>query len=117
LESNYQIDNIENILSNKLNAVIDRDEAKDIFDIYMICKFYDFNWEEILDIAHKKASFAHEDLIIRLKTFPLVLIESINLIDFDFLKNFEREFPLIIEEINELRRHKAMKSCYSLNLS
>jgi len=105
LENGYRIDNIENILSNKLNAIIDRDEAKDIFDIYMICKFYDFDWKEILEIAHKKAFFAHEDLIIRLKTFPLVLIESINLIDFDFLKDFEREFPLIIEEINELRRH------------
>jgi len=54
LENGYIIDNIKNILSNKLNAVIDRDEEKDIFDIYMICKFYDFDWKEILEIAFVK---------------------------------------------------------------
>jgi predicted nucleotidyltransferase component of viral defense system len=107
LENGYQIDNIHNILSNKLNAVIDRDEPKDIFDIYMISKFYSFSWQDILEASHKKAYFSHEDLIIRLKTFPLELIESINLIDLNFLDNFEKEFPLIIEEINEMRFHKA----------
>jgi len=105
LESGYRIDNVENILGNKLNAIIDRDEAKDIFDIYLICKFYDFDWKEILEIAHKKATFAHEDLIIRLKTFPLELIRNINVIDYDFLKDFEIEFPLIVEEINDLGKH------------
>ena len=106
LENGYQIDNIKNILSNKLNAIIDRDEPKDIFDIYMICQFYSFEWREILEIAHKKASFADEDLIVRLKTFPLTLIKNIKLIDLDFLNHFETEFPLIIEEINELKEHR-----------
>jgi len=49
------------------------------------------------------------DLIIRLKTFPLELIESINLIDLEFLDNFEKEFPFIIEEINELKFHEALE--------
>jgi len=106
LENGYVVDNIKNILSNKLNAVIDRDEEKDIFDIYMISKFYSFEWKEILEIAHKKASFAHEDLIIRLKTFPMELIDNINCIDNDFLKDFKREFPLLIEDINELKTNK-----------
>lgn len=106
LENAYLVDNIENILTNKLNAVIDRDEVKDIFDIYMICKFYEFDWAEILQIAHKKASFAHEDLIIRLKTFPLTLIDKINTIDDQFLENFNEEFPLIVEEINCLGFHR-----------
>jgi len=109
LECGYQIDNIHNVLSNKLNAVIDRDEPKDIFDIYMISKFYSFDWKDILDASHKKAHFSHEDLIIRLKTFPLKMIESINLIDVKFLESFEQEFPLIIEEINELTNHEALE--------
>ena len=54
---NYLIDNIENILSNKLTAVIGRDNPKDIFDIYLIWKFYQFSWQEILQSAHKKAGF------------------------------------------------------------
>ncbi len=106
LENGYLIDNIENILSNKLNAVIDRDEEKDIFDIYLICKLYDFDWSDILEIAHKKASFAHEDLIIRLKSFPLRLLKNINIIDKNFLNSFEKEFEAIIEEINSKEIHK-----------
>jgi len=58
LENGYQIDNIHNVLSNKLNAVIDRDEPKDIFDIYMISKFYSFDWKDILETSHKKAHFS-----------------------------------------------------------
>ena len=105
LENGFIIDNIKNILSNKLNAIIDRDEEKDIFDIYLISKFYDFEWLEILDIAHKKASFSHEDLVVRLKSFPVELIKNINVIDKYFLKNFEKEFKSIIEEIDSRQKH------------
>ncbi len=106
LENGYCIDNIENILSNKLNAIIDRDEEKDIFDIYMIWKFYDFDWKHILEISHKKAHFAIEDLVVRLKTFPIELLNNINIIDKDFLNNFEEDFNIIINEINHKMIHK-----------
>jgi predicted ribosome quality control (RQC) complex YloA/Tae2 family protein len=46
-EDKYIIDSIENILSNKLSAVIGRDYPKDI-----------------LLSAHEKAGFSNEDLII-----------------------------------------------------
>lgn len=106
LENGYKIDNIENILSNKLTAVVGRDNPKDIFDIYLISKFYDFNWNEILEIAHKKAGFSSEDLIARLKTFPVFLLNNINLVDKSFLNNFEDEYKLIIDEIKEYSIHK-----------
>jgi len=106
LENGYCIDNIENVLSNKLNAIIDRDEEKDIFDIYLICKFYNFDWNDILEISHKKAYFALEDLIIRLKTFPIELLDNINTIDKNFLDNFKDEFNIIINEINNESEHK-----------
>jgi len=106
LENGYHLDNIENILANKLNTIIDRDEVKDIFDIYLISKFHTFEWKDILDIAQKKASFALEDLAIRLKTFPMPLIDNIRLVDADFLKHFKEEFPLLIEEITALAKHR-----------
>ena len=106
LENGYHIDNIENILSNKLNAIIDRDEEKDIFDIYLICKFYNFDWNHILEIAQKKSFFSFELLIIRLKSFPIRLLENINIIDIEFLSNFEKEFSIIIEEINHKIEHR-----------
>lgn len=101
----YSIDNIDNILSNKLNAVIDRDEEKDIFDIYLIWKFYDIDWSYILEVAHKKAHFSDEDLVVRLKTFPRELLNNINIIDPEFLNGFELDFDLIIDEINQQTIH------------
>lgn len=99
--SNYLIDNIENILSNKLTAIIGRDNPKDVFDIYLIWKFYDFSWKEILDSAHKKAGFSNEELLVRMVSFPKELLNSIKLIDKTFLDNFDKDFPKIIKEITD----------------
>ena len=107
LDNGYIIDNIENILSNKLTAVIGRDNPKDIFDIYLICQFYTFDWEEIVEASLQKATYRLEDLIIRLKSFPQVLLKSINIIDKDFLEAFENQFPLIVEEIHSKKMHIA----------
>jgi len=99
----YIIDNIENILSNKITAVMGRDNPKDIFDIYLIAKFYTFSWKDILKSAHKKAYFRDEELIIRLKTFPSELLKNIKLIDKNFLDNFDEEFKRVINDIeNEI---------------
>jgi len=98
-EENYLLDTVENILSNKITAVIGRDNPKDIFDIYLIWRLYDFEWSVILDAAHQKAGFSNEELIIRLKSFPNELLEEIKIIDDTFLDNFETDFPTIIDEI------------------
>ncbi len=102
LDNGYIIDNIENILANKITAVIGRDNPKDIFDIFLIDKYYQIDWKSILDVAHKKAGFSDDDLIIRLKTFPINLLKSINLIDSNFLNNFKEEFDLIIKKIENI---------------
>jgi len=98
-ENNFLIDNVDNIMSNKLTAVIGRDNPKDIFDIYLICSFHSFSWQEILASAHEKAEFSNEDLIIRLKTFPGTLLKRIHCMDPHFLDNFGTELPVIIDEI------------------
>jgi len=101
LENNYIIDNVENILSNKLTAVIGRDNPKDVFDIYLIAKYYTFSWNDILQSAHRKAGFSNDELLVRLKSFPSILLNSINTIDTDFLKSFDKEFPMIIEKLTK----------------
>jgi len=98
-ENNYLLDTVENILSNKITAVIGRDNPKDIFDIYLIRKHYTFDWKEILGAAHQKAGFSNEELLTRLKSFPHELLKSIKMIDRTFLDNFNEEFLNIIEEI------------------
>jgi len=101
LENGYRIDIIENILSNKITAVVGRDNPKDIFDIFLISQFYTVDWGEILEVAWEKCTFSHDDLIIRLKSFPSRLLQSINLVDKEFLDNFQDEFKLIIEKIKK----------------
>jgi len=101
-ENKYLIDNIENILSNKIAAVVGRDNPKDIFDIYLIWKFYKIKWDDILKSAHKKAGFSNEELIVRLKSFPKELLQEIKIIDKTFLDNFDKEFPKIIDEIDRI---------------
>ena len=99
LENGYKIDTIENILSNKITAVIGRDNPKDIFDIYLISRYYSVNWQEILDSAQEKSVFSIDDLIVRLKSFPDRLLGSINLIDEGFLDSFQDDYGVLIDEI------------------
>jgi len=102
LDNGYIIDNCENILANKLTAVIGRDNPKDIFDIFLLDTSYDFDYEEILKIAHEKAGFNNDDLIIRLKTFPTMLLKNILLIDTSFLDDFEEKYKLFIEKLENI---------------
>lgn len=102
----FIIDNVFNILSSKITAVLGRDDPKDIFDIFFICKFYDFSWDEILTSAHLKLAFSDDDLIIKLKSFPSNLLKSLQLIDPNCLDDFEKYYQQIIEEITIKKNHK-----------
>jgi predicted nucleotidyltransferase component of viral defense system len=98
-EKNFLYDNIENILSNKITAVMGRDNPKDIFDIFLIWKYYNFDWKDILAAAHEKAGFTNEELVIRLKSFPKELLEKIKITDKTFLDDFDSGLDKIIQEI------------------
>ncbi|UTY28290.1 nucleotidyl transferase AbiEii/AbiGii toxin family protein [Treponema putidum] len=80
ITNGISVDNVYNILANKLTAVLGRDEEKDVFDIVAICLMYDFNWVDILQAAHEKESFEDYILIERLKSFPLDWIANLKLI-------------------------------------
>ncbi len=103
----YNLDNIENILSNKITAVISRDNPKDVFDIFLISLNVDFAWEKILSNATEKMFFEKEYLIYRLKEFPKILFEKIKLIDSGFLNNFDEIFPMIINNIKDEKDNKS----------
>jgi predicted nucleotidyltransferase component of viral defense system len=64
------IDNVTNILSNKLTALVGRDEPKDVFDILLIAANYSFNWKEIFYHSKEKALINEIDVEQRLFTFP-----------------------------------------------
>jgi len=66
-----RIDNKLNILTNKIVAIMNRDEEKDIFDLCALSYNEEFNWGEILSIANKKALIERSFLIERLMDFPV----------------------------------------------
>lgn len=98
LDNGYIIDNYKNIFANKITAIIGRDNPKDIFDLYLIYKFNDFDFKELLEIAHKKSGFSNDDFLIRLKTFPLPLLENIVLKDSSFLDDFKSQYFKLVEK-------------------
>lgn len=101
-KENFIIDNIENILSNKITAVMGRDDPKDIFDIYLISKHFSVVWKEVLRSAHEKAGFSDDELLVRLKSFPSELLKNIRLTDQAFLNDFDLEFPEVVENIGRV---------------
>lgn len=78
---NYKFGKIDtpiNILSNKLTALIGRDEPKDIFDIIHLSLNYSFNWINIFENAKQKAVINELDVEQRLVSFPVEWLENVN---------------------------------------
>lgn len=65
-----KIDSVRNILSNKITALF-RYEPKDIVDIWIIAKNYNFNWETVFSEAREK-ELGIDPLVAAeiIKTFP-----------------------------------------------
>jgi predicted nucleotidyltransferase component of viral defense system len=81
IPANYQFGKIDtplNILSNKLAALVGRDEPKDIFDIIHLSINYSFNWLNIFENTKQKAVINELDIEQRLATFPVEWLENVN---------------------------------------
>lgn len=79
--TNYQFGKIDtpmNILSNKLTAIVGRDEPKDIFDIIHLSLNYSFNWLDIFEHAKQKAVINELDVEQRIVSFPVEWLENVN---------------------------------------
>jgi len=98
-KNNYILDNPLNILSNKLIAVLGRDNPKDVFDIVLISDNLNIEWRNILAQASEKMVFQKEDLVYRLSSFPVFLLQKIKFIDKKFVDDIPRKLKSIINEI------------------
>ena len=67
------IDTPINILSNKLSALLGRDEPKDVYDIIHLALHYDFNWKTIFIEAKNKMLMNEIDVEQKINTFPVKL--------------------------------------------
>jgi predicted nucleotidyltransferase component of viral defense system len=60
---NISVDTVRNILSNKICAILGRDEARDIADLICVSRERCFSWPEVLADTEKKESFTREDFL------------------------------------------------------
>ena len=72
------IDTPLNILTNKLTAIVGRDEPKDVFDIYALAQHYMFNWLEVFGEAKNKAIINEIEVEQRIKSFPVLLFQKVD---------------------------------------
>jgi len=71
------VDTVRNILSNKICAILGRDEGRDIADLMWISMKRRFFWPEVFVEAGRKEVFSMEDFLYRLSTFPLSALSDI----------------------------------------
>lgn len=71
------VDTVRNILSNKVGAVLSRDEARDVADLLQISRSYRFPWSAILQEAIQKQQFEREELVYRLSSFPVRMLSEV----------------------------------------
>ena len=77
-----KVDNVENILSNKLSALIGRDEPKDVVDIWVIAKNVSVNWPKMFQDANSKAvGIFPPEVAKKLSDFPTTMLEKIKWIN------------------------------------
>ncbi|MCK5519523.1 MAG: nucleotidyl transferase AbiEii/AbiGii toxin family protein [Candidatus Marinimicrobia bacterium] len=89
-----KIDSVKNIISNKLTALLGRDEAKDVFDIIAISEFYSFNWKQVFEQAKEKNVMNEIDVAERLTSFPVNWFNSVNWL------NESLDLKLLQEKLN-----------------
>jgi hypothetical protein len=72
------IDTVTNILSNKLSAIIGRNEPKDFYDIVTIAENFSFNWRDVFLHTKLKDMINEIDVEQRLFTFPTASLLNVD---------------------------------------
>jgi predicted nucleotidyltransferase component of viral defense system len=105
---NILIDSLEDISANKTLSLFDRDEPKDVFDIYFLIKKANFNFKKLLKLTEKKfgLKFSEDNFweeclkksknIIRLKPYLLSKNQKILL---EIKEFFEKESSRYLKKI------------------
>lgn len=107
-----KIDTPLNILSNKLSAIVGRDEPKDIFDIIHLSLNYSFNWMHIFEHTKQKALINEIDVAQRIDIFPVEWLENVNWIitppDFELYRKCLQQITddFLLGKINSLGKNK-----------
>lgn len=96
-----KIDNVLNILSNKITCLQSRMQPKDLIDIWVIWRENKpINWKEIFTASQSKASGIYPPEIAHLiSTFPNKELEQIKFVKSKYSELFINELPELTESI------------------
>lgn len=73
-----KIDNVVNILSNKITALMSRDNPKDVADVWIIATHNNIDWRSIYtDVSSKAVGIFPPYIAKKLETFPSDLLDTI----------------------------------------
>lgn len=93
------IDNIQNILSNKISA-LPRLEVKDFIDVVFIARFFTFSWKKVIDQAIMKDAWVNPIDVSKLfNTIDTNLIKLIKWIHPVDENKIERDFHIIAKDV------------------
>lgn len=95
--SGVVIDNILNICSNKLCAILGRDDPKDMFDLYTVFSKEKLEWNIAIESATKKCVIDPEILEYRLSTFPLELLDLLKVKDPESISEMKNGYSEMVE--------------------
>ncbi|MBN2754263.1 MAG: nucleotidyl transferase AbiEii/AbiGii toxin family protein [Candidatus Goldbacteria bacterium] len=99
-----RIDNLINILSNKITAFKDRDEAKDIIDIREIANSIKPDWKLIFEAADSKAAGVFPPAIAeKMDEFNLDLLDNVKWIKKPDKTLFAQDIQKIIKDMLEVK--------------
>ena len=99
-----KIDNLMNILSNKITAFRDRDEVKDIIDIREIANSIKPEWKVIFEAAESKAAGVFPPVIAeKMDKFDLDLLDTANWIKKPARQAFAADIQRIIGEMLKIK--------------
>lgn len=98
------IDNIENIFTNKLTAMFDREAIRDVFDLYILLKNNKFDMQDTIKSLDEKTNITIDLMYAKLLNFP---IEKVSKTDVDFktiqiYKEFKEEYLTVIKDFFEI---------------
>ncbi|HPN32372.1 MAG TPA: nucleotidyl transferase AbiEii/AbiGii toxin family protein [bacterium] len=96
-----KLDNVLNILSNKLTCLQSRMQPKDLVDIWVIWRENkSIDWREIFTASQSKAAGIYPPQIARLiSTFPDSELDQIKFVKNEYARLFIKELPQVIESI------------------
>ncbi len=99
-----KIDNLMNILSNKITAFRDRNEPKDIVDIREIANNKRPDWKAVFEAAESKAAGVFPPVIAeKMDNFNLDLLDSIKWINKPEKAVFASDIQRIIDDMLKVK--------------